>query len=82
MQDILEKPLNFMHCVVSRFGYPNYRLSELSMVPISSDNRRSAVFHFLIYYKFRCLKSHSLQLTCAAEFKHFKSSARTVPYTV
>ena len=25
---ILEKPLDFMHCVASRFGYPNYRLSE------------------------------------------------------
>ena len=43
MQDILEKPLNFMHCVASSFGYPNYRLSEKSLVPISSDNRRSTV---------------------------------------
>ena len=33
-----------MHCVASRFGYPNYRLSELLLVPISSDNRRSIVF--------------------------------------
>ena len=41
---ILEKPLDFIHCVASRFGYPNYRLSELSLVPISSDTRRSAVF--------------------------------------
>ena len=40
---ILEKPLDFMHCVASRFGYPNYRLSELSLVPITSDNRRSTV---------------------------------------
>ena len=40
---ILEKPLDCMHCVASRFGYPNYRLSELSLVPISSDNRRSTV---------------------------------------
>ena len=32
-----------MHCVAYRFGYPNYRLSELSLVPISSDNRRSTV---------------------------------------
>ena len=30
-----------MHCVASRFGYPNYRLSELSLVPISSDNQPS-----------------------------------------
>ena len=29
---ILEKPLDFMHCVASRFGYPNYRLSELSVI--------------------------------------------------
>ena len=41
---ILEKPLDFMHCLASRFGYPNYRLSELSLVPISSDNRRSTVY--------------------------------------
>ena len=47
MQDILEKPLNFMHCVASRFGYANYRLSELSLVPISSDNRRSYCIYFL-----------------------------------
>ena len=40
---ILGKPLDFMHCVASRFGYPNYRLSELSLVPISSDNRPSTV---------------------------------------
>ena len=40
---ILEKPLDFMHCVASRFGYPKYRLSELSLVQISSDNRRSIV---------------------------------------
>ena len=56
---ILEKPLDFMHCVASSFGYPNYRfselsvtrtigypnyrLSELSLVPIISDNRRSTV---------------------------------------
>ena len=33
-----------MHCVTSRFGYPKYRLSELSLVPISSDSRRSTVF--------------------------------------
>ena len=49
-----------MNCVASRFGYPNYRLSELtiirtidypnyrlseiSLVTISSDNRRSSVF--------------------------------------
>ena len=26
---ILEKPLDFMHCVASRFGYPNYRWSQL-----------------------------------------------------
>ena len=48
-----------MHCVASRFGYPNYRLSELSVIrtidypnyrlselslaPISSDSRRSTV---------------------------------------
>ena len=32
-----------MHCVASRFGYPNYRLSELSMVPISSNNQLSTV---------------------------------------
>ena len=32
-----------MNCVASRFGYPNYRLCELSLVPISSDNRRSTV---------------------------------------
>ena len=42
---ILEKPLDFMHCVASSFGYPNYRLSELSMVTVSSDNRRSAVIN-------------------------------------
>ena len=30
-----------MHYVASRFGYPNYGLSELSLVPISADNRRS-----------------------------------------
>ena len=36
---ILEKPLDFMHCVASRFGYPNFRLSEISLVPINSDNR-------------------------------------------
>ena len=36
-----------MHCVASRFDYPNYRLSELSLVPISSDNRRSTVLSFL-----------------------------------
>ena len=41
---ILEKHLDFMHCVASRFVYPKYRLSELSLVPISSDNRRSTVF--------------------------------------
>ena len=41
---MLEKPLDFMHCVASRFGYPNCRLSELSLVPISSDNRRSTVY--------------------------------------
>ena len=33
-----------MHCVTSRFGYPNYQLPELSLVPVSLDNRRSAVF--------------------------------------
>ena len=27
MQDILEKPLDFMRCVASRFSCPNYRLS-------------------------------------------------------
>ena len=32
MQDISQKPLNFTHCVASRFGYPNYRLSELSII--------------------------------------------------
>ena len=42
---ILEKPLDFMHCVASRFGYPNYRLSELSLVPISPDNRRSTLLY-------------------------------------
>ena len=26
---ILEKPLDFLHCVASRFGYPNYRWSQL-----------------------------------------------------
>ena len=26
---ILEKPLDFMHCVASGFGYPNYRWSQL-----------------------------------------------------
>ena len=26
---ILEKPLDFMHCVASRFGNPNYRWSQL-----------------------------------------------------
>ena len=41
---IVEKPLDFMHCVTSRFSYPNYRLSELSLVPISLDNRRSTVY--------------------------------------
>ena len=41
---ILEKHLDFTHCVASRFGYPNYRLSEISLVPISSYNRRSTVF--------------------------------------
>ena len=41
---ILEKPLDFMHCVASRSGYPNYRLAELFLVPISSDNRRSTAF--------------------------------------
>ena len=44
---IFEKPLDFMHCVASRFGYPNYRLSELSLVPISSDNRRSTIYIIL-----------------------------------
>ena len=39
MQDILEKPLDFMHCVASSFGYPNYRWSQLI-----SDNPRSIVF--------------------------------------
>ena len=29
---ILEKPLDFMHGVASRFGYPNYPLSELSII--------------------------------------------------
>ena len=29
MVTILEKPLDFMHRVASRFGYPNYRLSQL-----------------------------------------------------
>ena len=43
---ILEKSLDFMRCVASRFGYPNYRLSELSLVPISSDNRRFTVCNF------------------------------------
>ena len=43
---IFENPLDFMHCVASRFGYPNYRLSELSLVPISSDNRQ---FGYLNY---------------------------------
>ena len=35
-----------MHCVASRLGYPNYRLSELSLVSISSDNRRSTVYFY------------------------------------
>ena len=39
-----------MHCVASRFGYPNCRLSEISLVPISSDNRRSTVFYYLITF--------------------------------
>ena len=46
---ILEKPLDFMHCVASRFGYSNYRLSELSLVPISSVNRRSTVVEDYTY---------------------------------
>ena len=29
---ILEKPLDFMHCVASKFGYPNYRWSQLVRV--------------------------------------------------
>ena len=44
MQDILQKPLDFMLSVASSFGHPNYRLSELSLVPITSDNRRSTEF--------------------------------------
>ena len=35
--------------MASRFGYPNYRLSELSLVPVSSDNRRFAVFITVFY---------------------------------
>ena len=42
---ILEKRLDFMHSVASRFGYSKYQLSELSLVPISSDNRRTIVFN-------------------------------------
>ena len=42
-----------MHCVASRFGYPKYRLSELSLLPISSDNRRSIVFNTYRYEWFR-----------------------------
>ena len=53
MQDILEKPLNFMHCVASRFGYPNYRLSELLLVPISLDNRLSTVLS--LFVRFFCM---------------------------
>ena len=30
--------------------YPNYRLSEISLVPISSDNRRSAVRRFIFFF--------------------------------
>ena len=58
MQDVLEKPLNFMHCVASRFDYPNYRLSELSLVPINSDNRRSTVilYKYFILFLVSCLK--------------------------
>ena len=33
--------------MASRFGYANYRLSKLSLVPISSDNRCSTVVLFL-----------------------------------
>ena len=32
--------------MASRFGYPNYRLSELSLVPVNSDNPRSTGLHF------------------------------------
>ena len=56
---ILEKHLDFMHCVVSRFGYPNYRLSELSLVPIISDNRRCTVF----YYEHGTVSSISMNLS-------------------
>ena len=45
---ILEKPLDFMYRVASGFGYPNYRLSELSLVEISSYNLRSTVLECLI----------------------------------
>ena len=36
-----------MHCVASRFGYPNYRLSELSLVPFISDNPRSILIRLI-----------------------------------
>ena len=56
---ILEKPLVFMHCVASRFGYPKYRLSELSLVPIGSDNRHSTVcvciyIMFVTCFRYAC----------------------------
>ena len=51
MQDALEKPLDFIHSVASRFGYPNYRLPELSLVPISADNRRSIVYKRILSTK-------------------------------
>ena len=45
-----------MHCVASRFGYPNCRLSELSLVPISWDNRRSTILKI-----FECLGGFHMQ---------------------
>ena len=53
-----------MLCVASRFGYPNYRLSELSLVPISSDNRRSTVYKFSLQPLKFILNCTTLQLLC------------------
>ena len=67
-----------MHCVASRFGYPNYRLSELSLVQVSSDNRRSTVT--LVPYSISHLPNDVLCCNLVTEFKTFALLGRYPAY--
>ena len=64
---ILEKPLDFMYCVASRFGYPNCRLSELSIIrTVDYPNCRLSELSIIRTVDYPNYRRSQLVLTIAA----------------